>query len=67
MIPVRFSPDGEWIAYTLGRIGPEEIYVQPFPDGGARDQISKEGRGVAPVWSPDGRGSYYRSPTEQES
>jgi Tol biopolymer transport system component len=33
----RFSPDGEWIAYTSAEtLGPTTIYVQPFPATGAK-------------------------------
>jgi Tol biopolymer transport system component len=53
------SPDGRWLAYVSGESGQTEIYVQPFPDGGERHQISAEG-GLYPVWSPDGRSIYYR-------
>jgi serine/threonine-protein kinase len=53
------SLDGEWLAYVSGESGRREIYVQPFPDGGERHQISIEG-GQEPVWSPDGQVIYYR-------
>lgn len=52
------SPDGRWLAYVSGEPGRFEIYVQPFPDGGERHQISTDG-GITPVWSPDGRSIYY--------
>ena len=54
------SPDGEWLAYVSRESGRWEIYVQPFPDGGERHQISIEG-GHSPVWSPDGQVIYYRN------
>jgi Tol biopolymer transport system component len=54
----RFSPDGKWIVYT--EIGPPpRIYVQPFPSGGLRRQISAAG-GVDPVWRGDGKEILYR-------
>jgi len=53
----EISPDGRWLAYVSG-FGRSEIYVQPFPDGGERHQISTDG-GVMPVWSPDGRNVFY--------
>jgi serine/threonine-protein kinase len=58
------SPDGEWLAYTSPESGQFEIYVQPFPDGGERYQISTDG-GQKPVWSPDGRSIYYRALDER--
>jgi serine/threonine-protein kinase len=41
----RFAPDGKWFAYTSDEAGRNEVYVQPFPGGGAggRWQISTEG------------------------
>jgi serine/threonine-protein kinase len=53
------SPDGEWLAYASDESGRSEIYVQPFPDGGERHQVSTDGAGDH-VWSPDGRSIYYR-------
>jgi serine/threonine protein kinase/Tol biopolymer transport system component len=54
------SPDGEWLAYTSNESGQWEIYVQPFPAGGVRHQVSAAG-GENPVWSPDGSSIYYRA------
>jgi serine/threonine-protein kinase len=52
------SPDGRWIAYASNESGQEEVYVQSFPNGGARHQISTSG-GAAPAWSHDGRELFY--------
>ena len=58
-----FSPDGRWIAYVSAESGVGEIYVQPFPKGEGKWQISSGG-GAMPVWrrdrellylAPDGR------------
>ena len=54
----RVSPDGKWIAYSSTQSGTAEIYVQPFPDLGARDAGSAGG-GMMPLWSRDGRHIYY--------
>jgi len=53
------SPDGRWLAYVSIESGQNEVYVQPFPAGGERHQVSTDG-GRAPVWSPDGQSIYYR-------
>ncbi|MEK7405129.1 MAG: protein kinase, partial [Acidobacteriota bacterium] len=45
-----FSPDGRWLAYTSNESGSFEVYVRPFPDGGARWQVSSGGGGSL-VWS----------------
>jgi serine/threonine protein kinase/Tol biopolymer transport system component len=51
----RFSPDGKWIAY-VGSTGPQagNVFVQPFPPSGYREQISAT-YGNAPVWTSDSR------------
>ncbi|MCW8984527.1 MAG: hypothetical protein OQK55_04230, partial [Thermoanaerobaculales bacterium] len=54
------SPDGQWLAYASNESGQLEIYVQPFPGGGERHQVSTAG-GAKPVWSPDGRSISYRA------
>jgi eukaryotic-like serine/threonine-protein kinase len=53
------SGDGRWLAYTSNASGVAEVYVTPFPAGGARIQLSTNG-GRSPVWSHDGRELYYR-------
>ena len=52
------SPDGEWLAYTSRESGRDEVWVQPFPGPGERQQVSSEG-GTFPRWSHDGRRLYY--------
>ena len=39
----RFAPDGKWIAYTSDEAGRNEVYVEPFPGGGGRWQVSSDG------------------------
>ena len=53
------SPDGEWLTYHSDESGRYQIYVEPFPGGGERHQISIEGA-ASPVWSLDGQVIYYR-------
>jgi eukaryotic-like serine/threonine-protein kinase len=57
----RFSNDGRWIAYSSREPGRDEIYVTPFPAGGARVQVSTAG-GTEPVWRRDGREIFFLSP-----
>jgi len=52
------SPDGRWLAYVSNQSGRAEVYVQPYPGPGARQQISVDG-GTAPAWSRDGRELFY--------
>ena len=55
----RLSPDGHWLAYLSFESGRPEIYVRPFPQQGARVQVSNEG-GREPMWAPSGKVLYYR-------
>jgi serine/threonine protein kinase len=59
----RFSPDGQWVAYTAAT-GYGEIFVQPFHATGGRIQISSAG-GTQPTWSPDGRQIFYIAPDKK--
>ncbi len=54
----RLSPDGRFIAYASNESGQDEIYVQPFPEGGQRTTVSNNG-GLQPRWSPTGRELFY--------
>jgi eukaryotic-like serine/threonine-protein kinase len=59
---VDLSPDGHWLAYVSNQSGRAEVYVQPYPGPGARQQISVDG-GTAPAWSRDGRELFYITTT----
>jgi serine/threonine protein kinase/Tol biopolymer transport system component len=52
------SPDGRWLAYASDETGRFEIYVQSFPDGGGKRQVSNGG-GAGPRWRRDGREFFY--------
>jgi Tol biopolymer transport system component len=55
------SPDGRWIAYQSDESGADEIYVQSFPAGNERQQVSVTG-GTQPKWRGDGKEIFYVSP-----
>jgi Tol biopolymer transport system component len=59
----QVSPDGKWIAYTSDLTGRKEVYVQPFPTGTGRWQISPDAglRGDWPRWRKDSQELYYHS------
>ena len=57
----RFSPDGRWLAYCSNEYGQDEVFVQSFPDGAERHQISSRG-GIGPRWRRDGRELVYLAP-----
>ena len=54
------SPDGQWIAYQSDESGRYEVYVQAFPDGHGKQQISSDG-GTYPAWSRHGGDLFFRS------
>jgi eukaryotic-like serine/threonine-protein kinase len=54
----QVSPDGRWLAYWSVETGRPEVYVQAFPTGTARWQVSTGG-GQYPRWRHDGRELFY--------
>jgi serine/threonine-protein kinase len=52
------SPDGHWIAYQSRETGRREIYLQPFPEGGAVIPVSSNG-GTRPEWPATGNQLYF--------
>ena len=56
-----FSPDGRWLAYGSNESGRFEVYVQPWPGPGPREQVSLDG-GESPAWNPNGRELFFLTP-----
>jgi serine/threonine-protein kinase len=52
------SPDGRWMAYQSDESGKQEVYVQGFPDGHGKRQISGD-RGGYPKWSRNGHELFF--------
>ncbi|MGH7590191.1 MAG: protein kinase domain-containing protein, partial [Gemmatimonadales bacterium] len=52
------SRDGRCLAYASDETGRSEVYVRPYPKGGAKVLVSRGG-GSEPRWGPDGRTLYY--------
>ena len=61
----RWSPDGEWIAFTQ-RIGDDVDIVLIRPDGTSRHAITDDGDSLGPTWSPDGRRIAFSRPTADD-
>src|SRR5208282_5981568 len=59
-----FSPDGKWLAYANNETGRFEVYIQPFPSGGGRWQVSTAG-GSRPNWRKDGKELFFFSTDQQ--
>ena len=57
----QFSPDGRWVIYVSNESGHAEVFVQSFPDGRARTQVSTAG-GAQVRWSDDGKEIFYVAP-----
>jgi Tol biopolymer transport system component len=60
----RFAPRGGWFAYTSNETGRLEVYVDRFPERGAKRLVSTGGGGW-PLWTGDGREIVYLSPDNQ--
>jgi serine/threonine-protein kinase len=56
----KFSPDGNWVAYSSNESGRPEVYAIPYPGPGDRLQVSTDG-GTDPVWSRDTGELFYRN------
>jgi serine/threonine-protein kinase len=54
------SPDGRWIAYESNESGRSQVYVRPFPESGAKNQISID-TGQIPQWARNGRELFFRN------
>ncbi len=54
----RISPDEKLVAYQSDASGRWEVYLQPFPRGDGRWQVSAEG-GHSPMWNPSGGELFY--------
>jgi hypothetical protein len=54
------SPDGRWIAYVSDENGSPQVYVQSFPKGEQRLQVSSQG-GTEPEWRRDAKELFFLS------
>lgn len=58
-----FSPDGRSIAYASNESGQFDIYVDSYPNPGARVRVTTAG-GTEPRWNPNGRELFFRRGSE---
>ena len=56
----RLSPDDKFVAYLANETGNWQVYITPFPGGGAKWQVSDQG-GNVPIWRGDGKELYYQN------
>ncbi|MGH7502244.1 MAG: S41 family peptidase [Longimicrobiales bacterium] len=52
----RFSPDGQWIAFSSNRWGNDDVFVIPIEGGEPRQLTWHSGDDVVQYWTPDGQG-----------
>ncbi len=51
----RYSPDGQWIAFSSNRQGNYDVWVMPARGGAARQLTYHSGNDTAVGWTPDGK------------
>ena len=56
----RFASGGQWFSYKSNETGRFEVYVQSYPPGHGKWQISTDG-GAQGTWAPNGRELFYKS------
>ena len=57
------APDGKWFSYSSDESGKPEVYVQAFPGGGSKYQVTNGG-GTYARWSPDGKQLVFFDPRQ---
>jgi Tol biopolymer transport system component len=60
----RFSPDGKWIAYDHRNGDTVDVFVESWPPGKGKWQISSGG-GMVPRWRGDSKELYFAAPGMQ--
>ena len=60
----RFSPDGQWIAFTSDRSGEDSVYVLPIEGGSPTRLTWYPAASYAVGWTPDGSRVLYASSRE---
>ncbi|MBN2344923.1 MAG: PD40 domain-containing protein, partial [Candidatus Aminicenantes bacterium] len=61
----KFSPDGDWIAFSADYDGPPSVYLMPAAGGEPRRLTWQPGNLRVVAWTPDGRRVVFRGDTEQ--
>jgi tricorn protease len=51
----RFSPDGQWIAFTSNRLGNDDVFIVPVTGGEPQQLTWWSGNDQAVGWTPDGK------------
>jgi tricorn protease len=54
-IAPRFSPDGEWVAFSSNRFGNNDVFLIPVSGGEPSQLTFHSGNDVVAGWTPDGQ------------
>ena len=54
-IAPRFSPDGEWVAFSSNRFGNDDVFLIPVSGGEPTQLTFHSGNDVVAGWTPDGQ------------
>jgi tricorn protease len=52
----RFSPDGQWVAFSSNRMGNYDVFVMPVTGGEPRQLTFHSANDDVQYWTPDGKG-----------
>ena len=52
----RFSPDGQWVAFSSNRMGNYDVFVMPVAGGEAKQLTWHSASDEVQYWTPDGKG-----------
>jgi tricorn protease len=52
----RFSPDGQWVAFSSNRMGNYDVFVVPVTGGEPRQLTWHSANDEVQYWTPDGKG-----------
>ena len=58
----KFSPDGNWIAFSSNANGNENVYVMPAEGGQPKQLTFSPGPDMVQGWTPDGKNILFSSP-----
>jgi tricorn protease len=56
----RFSPDGNWVAFSSNRMGNYDVFVVPVTGGEPRQLTWHSANDEVQYWTPDGSGIVFR-------
>src|SRR6185503_20907907 len=55
----RFSPDGQWIAFSSDRNGNMDVFIVPSTGGNPKQLTFHSAEDIVQGWSPDGKAGLF--------